>query len=76
MQHTETPEKLMAAPSVRAAFDGISDMTLHRWLEKKILPPPVYINGRRYWPVSVICELQKNEKLAAWLKERAEKVAA
>jgi DNA-binding transcriptional MerR regulator len=28
---------------------NISDRTVDRWLESGILPPPVRINGLRYW---------------------------
>jgi predicted DNA-binding transcriptional regulator AlpA len=75
MSNIETPEKLIAAGAVRAAFGGISDMTLYRWLDRKVLPEPTRINGRRYWPERVIRELQKNEKVSAWLKERAAEAA-
>ena len=30
---------------------GISERTLDRWVETKNLPTPVFIRGRRYWPV-------------------------
>ncbi len=54
MADFETPQKLMATRAVRQACGKISDMTLYRRQEKKLLPRPVYINGRRYWPESVI----------------------
>jgi predicted site-specific integrase-resolvase len=28
---------------------SVSDRTIDRWLDAGILPPPVYINRRRYW---------------------------
>jgi DNA-binding transcriptional MerR regulator len=28
---------------------GITDRTIDRWLGRGILPPPVRINGLRYW---------------------------
>jgi DNA-binding transcriptional MerR regulator len=28
---------------------SITDRTVDRWLETGILPPPVRINGQRYW---------------------------
>jgi hypothetical protein len=27
---------------------GVTERTLDRWVEKKIIPPPEYINGRKY----------------------------
>ncbi|TPM21643.1 hypothetical protein [Mesorhizobium sp. B2-3-5] len=56
-------DTLMPAPAVRAILGGISDMTLHRWLngnrDRKTgnYTPPVadfpkparVINNRRYW---------------------------
>jgi predicted site-specific integrase-resolvase len=45
------PEKLYPSRTVRDRF-GISDMTLWRWVRKGVLPSPVQINGRNYFPAS------------------------
>jgi hypothetical protein len=58
-------ETLISASKLRAACGGISDMTLYRWLEREILPPPIYINGRRYWKKTVLRELQENGRAVA-----------
>jgi predicted site-specific integrase-resolvase len=32
---------------------GVSTRTLDRWTDAGILPAPVRINGRKYWPTDV-----------------------
>lgn len=46
-----TKKALLSARKVRERYSDISDMTLWRWQhdEKLGFPPPIYINGRRYW---------------------------
>ena len=39
---------------------SITDRTVDRWLESGILPPPVRINGLRYWRQR---ELEQRERL-------------
>lgn len=51
---------LMPARDVRRAFSR-SDMTIRRWVEKQLLPEPVYINGQRYWWKSAVRRLQQAE---------------
>ena len=53
---------------VRARYN-VSDMGLWRWLRSPELrfPRPIYINKRRYWPLSA---------LQAWEIERASKPGA
>ena len=38
---------------------SVSDRTIDRWLDAGILPPPVYINRRRYWLEE---ELERRER--------------
>jgi predicted DNA-binding transcriptional regulator AlpA len=38
---------------------SITDRTVDRWLDSGILPPPVRINGLRYWRQS---ELKQSER--------------
>ena len=46
-------ETLYPAAKVRATFN-ISGMTVWRWVHKGILPPPIVINKRNFWPESAI----------------------
>lgn len=50
----ETQGRLLAARAVRERLGDVSDMTLWRWQRDGILPQPVKINGRNYWPESAI----------------------
>ena len=49
-------ETLYPAAKVRATFN-ISGMTLWRWVHKGILPTPIVINSRNFWPESAIQEV-------------------
>jgi hypothetical protein len=39
--------------SAFAALRGVSGRTIDRWVAAKILPPPEYVNGRKYWDPDV-----------------------
>lgn len=39
----------LSARAVRERFDGITGMTLSRWVKAGILPPPVKIGTRNFW---------------------------
>ena len=41
-----------------ARYDVV-DRTIDRWLARELLPPPIIINGRRYWDEA---ELEKFER--------------
>jgi predicted DNA-binding transcriptional regulator AlpA len=42
--------KLLPKRSVKARYGGVSDMTIHRWINGKSgFPHPVLINRRCYW---------------------------
>jgi len=64
----EPDEVLMPSRQVRARYN-VSDMGLWRWLWNPELkfPQPIYINKRRYWPLSA---------LQAWEIARAAKAEA
>ena len=36
-----------------ASLHGVTTKTLDRWVRRKILPIPEYINGRKYLPAGV-----------------------
>lgn len=52
--NTNEPSRLIPARAVRQRFGDISSMTLWRWVQQGILPEPVKINGRNYWPETAI----------------------
>jgi predicted DNA-binding transcriptional regulator AlpA len=52
-----TPDRLLNQRTVRDRCGGVSDMTIHRWRKAGILPEPVQINGRNFWPESVVHRL-------------------
>lgn len=60
--------RYLSAANVRLRYDGISDMTLWRWLHDDDLgfPQPFRINGRRFW---------NEPDLIAWEKKRASSAA-
>lgn len=58
-------EVVLSSRAVRDRFGGVSDMTIHRWVERGILPPPCKINGRNYWRECDIAALQRGESKGA-----------
>lgn len=55
---------LIPARSVRERFGGISNMTLWRWVQRGILPPPVKINTRNYWRETDVDAVAQPERRA------------
>lgn len=55
--------KIITAAAMRDALGGVSDMTIHRWLNDPALdfPKPIYIARRRYW---------READVLAWLDAR------
>ena len=49
--------KLMSATAVRELFGGISQMTLWRWQRAGVLPPPIQIRKRNFWPQETIATI-------------------
>jgi predicted DNA-binding transcriptional regulator AlpA len=47
---------------------SITDRTVDRWLEAGVLPPPVRINGLRYWRQR---ELEQHERQLGLRKKQA-----
>jgi DNA-binding transcriptional MerR regulator len=54
MSNTTESDPLIPASKVRKDLGGVSDVTLWRWEKKGAIPPPVRINNRRYWRLSVV----------------------
>jgi hypothetical protein len=55
----EADDKYLTTRHVRARYGGKSEKTVERWIGLGVLPPPDWINGRRYWRLSV---LEKHER--------------
>jgi hypothetical protein len=51
-------DELLPTRKVRARYNT-TDRTILRWERDKILPPPVWINGRKHWRLS---ELEAAER--------------
>ena len=54
------PVLLVRNATVRKYFDGISDMTLWRWIRYRGFPKPTKMNGRNYWNPSQIEQWQRD----------------
>lgn len=54
-----TADPLLNSRQVRKMFGDISQMTLWRWVRDGVLPEPKRINGRDYWFLSQVQELQR-----------------
>lgn len=68
MQPNESQPQLIQAVPMRAnLLGGISDMTLHRWLNNPALgfPRPIKINNLRYWRVADVHQWLINKEAAA-----------
>ncbi len=61
--------KLINAETLRTAVGGVSDMTIHRWLNDPAMnfPRPTMIRKRRYWRESDVVE---------WIERHAKTTAA
>jgi predicted DNA-binding transcriptional regulator AlpA len=61
----ELEDDLVPAREVRRQLGDVSDMTLWRWTKQKILPPPVRINGRKYWAQADVRRAKQGNAVAA-----------
>ncbi len=48
--------RLIPQSVVRALRGGVSNMTIFRHVRKKIIPPPIVIDGRNYWILGEILD--------------------
>jgi len=53
MKETNT-DPLISATDARKELGNISPVTLWRWTEAGLLPPPRKVRGRKFWLVSEI----------------------
>lgn len=59
-------DKLVSSTTVRRELGDVSEMTIWRWVKAEILPAPIKINKRNYWPASAIERVKLgNAKVAA-----------
>lgn len=61
----ESNEVIIPSREVRRRFGDVSDITIHRWIARGVLPPPVKVNGRNYWPEKQIEEIQRGRAVKA-----------
>jgi predicted site-specific integrase-resolvase len=62
---------------------GVVDKTIGRWVQAGVLPPPMYINHRRYWDADEVdqCDHDRQQKqrtapsLAPQIRNTAESAA-
>lgn len=50
MTTESTNDALIGSREAKAISGGISDMTLWRWIRAGIVPQPLVIRNRKYWP--------------------------
>ena len=53
-QLTQLNNPLLSSRTVKANFDGISDITIWRWVRDNKLPKPIKIGRRNFWRKSDI----------------------
>jgi predicted DNA-binding transcriptional regulator AlpA len=59
----ENPDIIFGGAELRRRLD-VSDMSVWRWVDKGIFPPPdLRINGRKYW---------REETYTKWVEAQAE----
>lgn len=68
-QNNAHPHKRINKTQVCELCGGVSDMSLHRWLNNPKLnfPKPIYISRRRYW---------READVIAWLEAQPQKEVA
>lgn len=69
MTQTLQTHRRIPASEVRRLCGDVSEMTIHRWLNRCDLgfPKPAYIGRRRYW---------KEAEIIAWLEARQSEAVA
>ncbi|KGJ23221.1 helix-turn-helix transcriptional regulator [Paracoccus sanguinis] len=69
MDPNTTDNRLLiaATPMRQELLGGVSDMTLHRWLNDENLrfPRPIYIAKRRFWKTAEVLEWIEARGVAA-----------
>ena len=52
-------ERLLPTRAIMRRYD-IVDRTVTRWIEAGVLPEPIRIRGRKFWPESALEKLERN----------------
>lgn len=56
-------KRLVTQKTLRKILGGITEQTLIKWMDSGVLPAPMVINRRNYWPLVEISEwLAKQER--------------
>jgi hypothetical protein len=55
----EASEKFHPTRALCQRYDVVP-RTIDRWIDSGILPPPVWIGGRRYWPEDALLKLERS----------------
>jgi len=55
--NTYEDDPLVKSADARKVWGGISAVTEWRWVQKKVIPPPIQINGRNYHRRSTVLAL-------------------
>jgi hypothetical protein len=58
MPMSEADERLLPTRAVRARYNK-TDRSILRWERTGVLPPPVWINGRKFWRLSDLERLER-----------------
>jgi predicted DNA-binding transcriptional regulator AlpA len=53
-------DEFLPTRRVRARYGGKSEKTIDRWIEAGVLPPPIWINGRRHWLRSALEQRERD----------------
>jgi predicted site-specific integrase-resolvase len=53
----ERPASALEPTRVIAQRHDVCIRTVERWIEAGLLPPPMKINGRKYWPAGTTAKL-------------------
>jgi DNA-binding transcriptional MerR regulator len=57
-ESVQPDSRRLAIRKVRERYD-VCGRTIDRWLEKGILPPPIFVRGRRYWELSALEQAER-----------------
>jgi DNA-binding transcriptional MerR regulator len=57
-ESVQPDSRRLAIRKVRERYD-VSGRTIDRWLEQGILPPPIFVRGRRYWELSALEQAER-----------------
>lgn len=62
---SDTDDVLLPTRDLKRQLGDVSDMTIWRWTQQKILPEPVRINGRKYWSAADVRRIKQGKTAVA-----------